>query len=226
MKSGELSLGRITPVLQEEFHRLDVCYLQLEAGYTKEPPKQLVFQVLFEVGADGRARAVTRGGAITSAEESMAHGGLGPVEGSSTGDESVYEAMFVCVRDALQKVLFPQSAAGSRAVRLRMMYESAARGGLRGRALGVVVPFSKNEIRSIIGASQSRLRECGLDGAVTLVWMVDSRGTTKDARVEGTGDGGQALEECLLRVVSSWEFPQPVGGGEVEISWSVSLSEH
>jgi len=216
-KPGELPLGVVSGGIGQAAKQLDACYLQLESDYTTEPPERLVFTVVFDVQADGRVREVAHLDAPTAVEQSL-HGGLMAGE-SSTGDEAVYDAMHACVSDALGAVAFPASEAGSRAVRLKLMYEAAHLGGMRGRAVGVVPGMTREAVRAVIEAHVQDVRAClrHRPGGVTATWTVDASGTVTEVRVEPPG--GPA-EGCFRSNLKTWEFPPPIGGGTVEITYS------
>lgn len=64
----------------------------------------------------------------------------------------------------------------------------------------------------------------GLQGRVLARWVISGSGRVSQAGVESTSLGNANVERCLVGVIKSMIFPEPLGGGIVEVSYPFSFT--
>jgi TonB family protein len=57
------------------------------------------------------------------------------------------------------------------------------------------------------------------DGTVIVRFIIDARGSVTSARVVASTLHNRGIEEGLIAAFSRWEFPKPVGGGSVVVTY-------
>ena len=65
----------------------------------------------------------------------------------------------------------------------------------------------------------ARKQQPALEGRVMVSWMIGPKGRVKVSRVTSSTAKNAKLEECLVETVRGWTFPQPKGGGVVEVNY-------
>ena len=64
----------------------------------------------------------------------------------------------------------------------------------------------------------------GLVGSVSMRFVIGSDGKVSDAKAEDSTLKSPEVEACLATVLKETHFPQPVGGGVVEVSYPFAFS--
>lgn len=95
--------------------------------------------------------------------------------------------------------------------------------------------IDKEALRKILNANFDQIRGCyeqelaldhGLDGKVTLRWVVREDGSVARVEVDETGTTlrNRKVEQCMMARVAGWKFPRPRGGATATIvnPWTFS----
>lgn len=108
--------------------------------------------------------------------------------------------------------------------------------GGRGKEETVFVPgrttvvggLSREVINRVIQKHYSEIKYCyekeltrdpGLYGKVTVLFVIDGAGRVGDALVQQTTMASEPVESCIVSHVRRWAFPQPQGGGTVQVTY-------
>ncbi len=88
--------------------------------------------------------------------------------------------------------------------------------------------LSKEEVGKVIHAHLSEIRYCyessmirspDLEGKLILDFAISTEGTVGSVRVKESSLGDPRLDDCVIRRLSKWKFPQPKGGVSVAVSY-------
>jgi outer membrane biosynthesis protein TonB len=80
-----------------------------------------------------------------------------------------------------------------------------------------VVREHRREIRACYEAQLQRNPE--LEGRVQINWIISPDGAVAAARVSTTTLNSRDVEECMVRRIRQWRFPEPRGGGTVNVNF-------
>jgi len=92
----------------------------------------------------------------------------------------------------------------------------------------VVGGLSKEVIARVIRSHQHEIKYCyevelqknpSLSGKVAVVFTIDPTGVVSDTKVSDTSLHNSATEQCMLARIQRWRFPEPQGGGEVNVTF-------
>ncbi|MGZ3695796.1 MAG: AgmX/PglI C-terminal domain-containing protein [Bdellovibrionota bacterium] len=93
--------------------------------------------------------------------------------------------------------------------------------------------LDKSVIDEIVRRHLSQISYCykkELNGATTFSgriltrWVITGSGSVSQAGVESSSIGNSNVEKCLVNVIKSMKFPEPLGGGIVEVSYPFSFT--
>jgi TonB family protein len=90
-------------------------------------------------------------------------------------------------------------------------------GGLDREVIARVIERHQAEIKFCFETELQRRPE--LAGKVAVAWTIDAAGAVADASVSESTMGSPEVERCILDRVRRWRFPQPRGGGVVEVTF-------
>jgi pSer/pThr/pTyr-binding forkhead associated (FHA) protein len=88
--------------------------------------------------------------------------------------------------------------------------------------------LTREEVARVIQSHIAQLGYCydlqllgdpNLHGKIEVTWTIGTNGNVVDVKIKNTTLKNKYVEECVLRRISSWVFPKPRGGGEVEVSY-------
>jgi TonB family protein len=88
--------------------------------------------------------------------------------------------------------------------------------------------LDKETVRRYIQTKMDQVRWCyqqevqknpDLAGQVKIEWIILPTGKVTAVRVGVSSLGSQAVEQCLMSRVATWQFPSPKGGGTVKVSY-------
>lgn len=94
-------------------------------------------------------------------------------------------------------------------------------------------PLSKQAIARVMRKNQGRFKFCyekrlahtpKLAGGVSLFFTIDQSGSVAKASVSESTLGSDAVESCLVKVVSSLRFPAPLGGAIVVVTYPMTFA--
>ncbi len=94
--------------------------------------------------------------------------------------------------------------------------------------------MDKELIRRVIHEHRNQVRFCyeqelqrhpGLNGKVTVKFVIGATGAVQKSNVDNSSLGNSAVENCIVARVYQWQFPKPKGGGEVQVSYPFLLKE-
>src|SRR5581483_247873 len=94
--------------------------------------------------------------------------------------------------------------------------------------------MDKELIRRVIHEHRNQVRYCyeselqrhpGLNGKVTVKFVIGPAGQVQKSGVDSTSLGNPAVENCIVARVYQWQFPKPKGGGIVQVSYPFLLKE-
>lgn len=108
--------------------------------------------------------------------------------------------------------------------------------GGRGKSTTRIIPgkttvvggLDKDVIAKIIRRHQNEIKYCyeselqkdqSLAGRVMVAWMIDPAGGVADANVTESTMGNATVEQCMLSKIRRWRFPEPKGGGVVNVTF-------
>ena len=114
-------------------------------------------------------------------------------------------------------------------------YGSIDLGG-RGKAMTQVTPgttvvqggLDKEVIARIVHRHQNEIKYCyekelqkdpNLYGKVAIKWIIDPTGSVATASLAQSTMGNSNVVNCILTRVRRWKFPQPKGGGVVQVTY-------
>lgn len=122
----------------------------------------------------------------------------------------------------------------------RCVKNCSPHGGLdlnEGRKVSVIPPsgptkiiggLSKEEIARVVRRHQSEIKYCyeselqknpSLRGKVSVWWEIDPAGGVSDAKIAESTLDNPTAEQCLLTKIRKWRFPEPEGGGIVNVTY-------
>ena len=93
--------------------------------------------------------------------------------------------------------------------------------------------LDKDQIRAVIEKHRNKIRFCyekqlleqaDLAGQVTMNFTIDASGGVIVAKVKNSSLNNTAVESCMARVIETWTFPEPRGGGTVIVNYPFSFS--
>ncbi len=94
--------------------------------------------------------------------------------------------------------------------------------------------LDKELIRRVIHQHRAQVRFCyeselvrhqGLNGKVTVKFIISGSGSVQRASVDQSTLGNAAVESCIVSRVYQWQFPKPKGGGIVVVNYPFILKE-
>ena len=95
--------------------------------------------------------------------------------------------------------------------------------------------LSADVIRTVIRAHLAEVEACYLEalrrdvnlrGTVTVRFLIEADGHVSAATPVGDTLGDTRATQCIARVVTSWRFPAPEGGGRVSVTYPFTLETH
>jgi len=153
------------------------------------------------------------GGGLGGGGRSMGGGfGSGPiaVRGRAGGGDQRLGRDQVAVRD--REVRQPTVITGTAEIRGQLDRDIIQR----------VVREHRREIRACYEAELQRNPD--LEGRVSMAWIIAPDGTVSASRVESSSLNSNAVEECMARRIRQWRFPEPLGGGIVNVTYPFVFS--
>lgn len=108
--------------------------------------------------------------------------------------------------------------------------------GGRGKSVTKVIPgkttviggLDKDVIAKVIRRHQNEIKYCyeselnknpSLAGKVAVAFTIDPAGAVADASVSESTLGSSPAEQCMLSRIRRWKFPEPKGGGVVNVTY-------
>ena len=101
--------------------------------------------------------------------------------------------------------------------------KTVIQGGLSQDAIGRVLDRAKSAMRFCYEKELQRVPD--LYGKVTVKFEIGGTGSVTDANVALTTLANINVEECLLRVYRRLKFPQPAGGGTVNVNYPMVFNK-
>ncbi len=92
----------------------------------------------------------------------------------------------------------------------------------------VVGGLDKDVIMKVIKRHQNEIKFCyeqelqknpSLGGKVAVAWTIDPTGAVSDANVSESSIGNTNVESCISQRIRRWKFPEPTGGGVVNVTF-------
>lgn len=92
----------------------------------------------------------------------------------------------------------------------------------------VVGGLDKDVIMKVIKRHQNEIKFCyeqelqkipTLSGKVAVGWTIDPTGAVSEANVSESSIGNANVEGCILQRIRRWKFPEPQGGGIVNVTF-------
>ncbi len=92
----------------------------------------------------------------------------------------------------------------------------------------VVGGLERDEIMKVIRRHESEIKFCyeqelqkqpALSGKVSVAWTIDAAGAVPEANVSESSIGSAAVEKCMTDRIRRWKFPEPRGGGTVDVTF-------
>jgi pSer/pThr/pTyr-binding forkhead associated (FHA) protein len=95
--------------------------------------------------------------------------------------------------------------------------EPMVKGGLTREQIAKIVAAHVAEISYCY--EKGLLEDPALAGKIMLMWIINSRGKVTSSRIKSSSLRNGQVHSCLARSVRSWRFPNPKGGGIVEVNY-------
>jgi hypothetical protein len=95
--------------------------------------------------------------------------------------------------------------------------KSFVSGGLDKEVVGKVIRQQLAQIKFCY--ERELVKNPNLYGKLTVQFMIGGAGTVETTSIVDNEMNNQAVEECVLRRVKTWVFPQPRGGGQVLVKY-------
>jgi hypothetical protein len=92
--------------------------------------------------------------------------------------------------------------------------------------------LDKDQIAAVINRHLGEVIYCyekglqvqsGLSGRVNINWVINAKGIVNGARIENSSLKSASVEACIVSHLSGWQFPKPVGGVNVKVSYPFVL---
>jgi TonB family protein len=92
----------------------------------------------------------------------------------------------------------------------------------------VVGGLSKDVIARVIRSHQHEIKYCyevelqknpSLSGKVAVMFTIDATGAVSENKISDTSLHNGGTEQCMLARIQRWRFPEPEGGGEVNVTF-------
>lgn len=90
-------------------------------------------------------------------------------------------------------------------------------GGLDKDVIMKVIKRHQNEIKFCY--EQELQQNAALAGKVAVAWTIDPSGGVSEAAVSESSIGNANVESCILQRIRRWKFPEPEGGGIVNVTF-------
>jgi TonB family protein len=90
-------------------------------------------------------------------------------------------------------------------------------GGLDKDVIMKVIKRHQNEIKFCY--EQELQKDPKLGGKVAVAWTIDPSGGVSEANVSESSIGNANVESCILQRIRRWKFPEPTGGGIVNVTF-------
>jgi pSer/pThr/pTyr-binding forkhead associated (FHA) protein len=94
--------------------------------------------------------------------------------------------------------------------------------------------LDKELIRQVIHRNRAQIRYCyeqqlvrfpKLEAKVAITFVIGPEGTVQLAKVGSSNSNNSELDQCLVTHFKSWQFPKPKGGGIVQVTYPVILTQ-
>lgn len=95
--------------------------------------------------------------------------------------------------------------------------KTIVQGGLAKEVIARIVNRHQNEIKYCY--EKELTKDPNLGGKVAIMWIIDATGAVNTASVAQSTMGNANVENCMLQRVRRWKFPQPKGGGIVQVTY-------
>lgn len=88
--------------------------------------------------------------------------------------------------------------------------------------------LSADVIKRVINENKNQIRYCyevelqhnqSLEGRIEMHWIIAADGSVSAVNVKDSSIKNANVENCLMRKIRTWKFPQPAGGGVVEVNY-------
>jgi len=92
----------------------------------------------------------------------------------------------------------------------------------------VIGGLSKDVIARVIRSHQHEIKYCyevelqknpSLSGKVAVMFTIDATGAVSENKISDTSLHNGTTEQCMLARIQRWRFPEPEGGGEVNVTF-------
>ncbi len=95
--------------------------------------------------------------------------------------------------------------------------EAEAIGGLDKALIAAVVQANLGQIKHCY--EKQLLIDSNLYGKVVAEWIIDKTGSVSKSGIKKTTMNNANVENCIAGKIKNWKFPQPKGGGNVQVSY-------
>ncbi len=88
--------------------------------------------------------------------------------------------------------------------------------------------LTKADIKKVIHKNRNQIRYCyeqglatnkNLEGRVAIQWIINGQGNVVMATVSQSDMAVKSVEQCIIAKIKTWKFPEPKGGGIVEVNY-------
>jgi len=100
--------------------------------------------------------------------------------------------------------------------------EVQVRGSLDKEIIRRIIRRHLNEVKYCY--EQELVRKAGLEGGVSVQFVISPLGQVASSVMQSSTVGNARVERCVVDAVKRWEFPKPVGGGNVIVSYPFNFT--
>lgn len=90
-------------------------------------------------------------------------------------------------------------------------------GSLDKRIIQKVVRQHHGELRACYEREVAKIK--GLNGVITVVWLISPQGAVTKVILKSSTMKNKNVEKCVVDSIKFWRFPQPRGGGAVQVEY-------
>lgn len=113
------------------------------------------------------------------------------------------------------------SGEGRSLSKIALSQEMVLEGGLDRSVIQATIAKYLSQVRACY--EEQLQKSAGLTGQVTMAFAIDGNGAVSSSQVARSSLGNATVENCIATRMRGWQFPKPVGGVTVKVSYPFML---
>ncbi len=113
------------------------------------------------------------------------------------------------------------SGEGRSLSKIALSQEMVLEGGLDRSVIQATIAKYLSQVRACY--EEQLQKQAGLTGQVTMAFAIDGSGAVSSSQVARSSLGNATVENCIATRMRGWQFPKPVGGVTVKVSYPFML---